>query len=137
MRNLIKNRRGNSYVDVVVGVLAATLLLVLIINTFSMLTTKMNLDHYTKELLKTATIDGQISTNITTRQNQLTAETGIVPRSVTWDTTYFNSTQRTVQFGDKIEVTVTYRTTFKGFGIFSIPVTMTATHSGLSQRYWK
>jgi hypothetical protein len=134
---MIKSKRGEGYVDVVVGVLCSTLLLVFIINTFALLTTKMNMDHYAKELLKTATVDGQISTNITERRNQLTAETGIAPNTVTWNTTYFNSTQRTVQFGEKIELTITYRTTFKGFGIFEIPVTMTARHSGLSQRYWK
>ena len=137
MKNLAKNRSGSGYIDVIVGVLASTLLLVFCLNAFTLITAKMNLDHYTKELVKTATIDGQISTNITTRRTQLTAETGIVPHTVTWNTTYFNATQRTVQFGDKIEVTVTYRTRFRGFGAFSIPVTLTSTHSGLSQRYFK
>ena len=133
----IRSKSGDGYVGVVVSVLASTLLLVFIINTFAMITTKMNLDHYTKEILKTATIDGQISTNITARQNQLRTETGINPASVTWTATYFNASQRTVQFGDKIEVRVTYQTRFYGFGPFNIPITMTATHSGLSQRYWK
>ena len=137
MKKIMKSKRGEGYVDVVVGVLCATLLLVFILNAFSLLTTKMNMDHYTKELLKTATVDGQISTNVNTRRTQLTAETGINPTTVTWTATYFNATQRTVQFGDKIELTITYKTNFKGFGIFQIPITMTSKHSGLSQRYWK
>ena len=135
---LLRSKSGAGYVDVIVGVLAATLLLVFILNTFALITAKMNLDHYTKELVKVSTVEGRTSgTVITNRQTQLRNETGITPNTVVWSATYFNATQRTVQFGDKIELTVTYRTNFLGFGAFSIPVTLTATHSGLSQRYWK
>ena len=137
MEKIIKSNRGNGYIETVVGVFCSVLLLMLIINTFSLLALRQNMDYYTKELLKTATIDGKISSNVTERQNELTAETGIPPTNVEWNTTYFNFTQKTVQFGDKIELTITCRTTFKGFGIFSIPVTMTSKHSGLSQRYHK
>ena len=132
------SRSGEGYVDTVVGVLCFCLLLVFIINCFSLLTAKMNMDHYAKELLKTATVEGRTSgTAITNRQTQLRAETGITPNTTTWTAEYFNASQRTVQYGQKIELRITYRTEFKGFGIFSIPVTMTSTHSGLSQRYWK
>ena len=137
MKKIIKSNRGDGYIEVVVGVFCSVLLLVFIINTFTLLVVKQNMDFYTKELLKTATIDGQISDNVATRQAQLTAETGITPTSVTWNTTYFNASQKTVQFGEKIELTITYQTTFKGFGIFNVPITLTAKHTALSQRYWK
>ena len=137
MKQIIKSKRGEGYIEVVIGVFCSVFLLVFIINAFTFIVLKQNMDYYTKELLKQATIDGQISTNVTMRQNQLTAETGITPTSVAWNTTYFNASQKTVQFGEKIELTITYRTTFKGFGIFEIPVTLTAKHSALSQRYHK
>jgi len=137
LKQIIKSKRGEGYIEVVIGVFCSVFLLVFIINAFTFIVLKQNMDYYTKELLKQATIDGQISTNVTMRQNQLTAETGITPTSVAWNTTYFNASQKTVQFGEKIELTITYRTTFKGFGIFEIPVTLTAKHSALSQRYHK
>jgi hypothetical protein len=137
LKQVIESKRAEGYIEVVVGVFCSVLLLVFIINAFTFIVLKQNMDFYTKELLKQATIDGQISTNVVNRQNQLTAETGITPTTVTWNTTYFNASQRTVQFGEKIELTITYKTTFKGFGIFEIPVTLTARHSALSQRYHK
>ena len=39
--------------------------------------------------------------------------------------------------GDTITVTVRYETYIQGLGIFRIPVTLYAKHSGLSQKYWK
>ena len=136
MKNFLNNRRGEGYIDVVLMVFIAIMLLVLALNTFELLALKQNIDHYGKELIATATTDGQISSNITVRQQALTNETGLSP-TLTWNAKFFNASQRTVQFGDKIELTLTFSTKFKGFGIFSIPITLTTKHSGLSQRYWK
>jgi len=63
-------------------------------------------------------------------------ETGIAP-SVTWSTTYFNASQQTVQLGDTIQLTLTLQSSVRGFGRINIPVTLTAKHSGISQKYWK
>jgi len=136
MRKILKSKRGEGYIDVILMVFCAVMVLVLALNTFELLALKQNMDHYGKELIATATTDGQISANITARQQALSTETGINP-TLTWNTTYFNASQRTVQFGKKIELTLTLSTKFKGFGLFSVPVTLTTKHSGLSQRYWK
>ena len=42
-----------------------------------------------------------------------------------------------VQLGDPMSIQVQYTSYVQGLGIFRIPVTMTVTHSGLSERYWK
>ena len=36
-----------------------------------------------------------------------------------------------------MSIRVQYTAYVQGLGIFRIPVTMTVTHSGLSERYWK
>ena len=48
---------------------------------------------------------------------------------------YFDTSDRTVQYGDTITVTLTYNTYVKGFRIFQTPITLTAKHSGLSMKY--
>ena len=136
LKSVLVTRRAEGYIDVVLTVFIAVMLLILCLNTFEFFALKQNMDHYGKELIAAATTDGQISANITTRRNELTAQTGISP-ALTWNTTYFNSSQRTVQYGKKIELSLTLQAKFKGFGVFSIPVTLTTKHSGLSQRYWK
>jgi protein involved in sex pheromone biosynthesis len=137
MKNIVKSRRGESYIDVSIMVLCAMMLIVLALNTFSFFVVKQDLDFYAKEMIQAAAVSGKTTgPEIDNRRRELTAQTGLNP-TVTFTATYFNSTQRTVQFGNTITVTLTYKTEFKGFGIFSIPITLTAKHSGLSQRYWK
>ena len=137
MKKYISSKRGEGYIDLCVMVLCAMLILVLAINTFSFFIIKQDLDHYAKEMIKTAVTAGRTAgPEINNRQTELNAETNLDP-AVSWDAAYFNVTQRTVQLGDTITVTLTYTTQFRGFGIFSVPVTLTAKHSGLSQRYHK
>ena len=50
---------------------------------------------------------------------------------------YFNSTYQRVQLGEKMWVTISKHTYVKGLGIFKIPVTVSVTRSGLSEKYWK
>ena len=137
MKQLCKSKRGEMFVDVAVMILCSVMIIVLALNTFRFFAIKQDLDYYAKEMIRSATVEGRINATATLmRRDRLSKETGLHP-SITWNANYFNSTQRTVQLGDTIEVTLTYQTTFEGFGIFSMPVTLTAKHSGLSQRYWK
>lgn len=135
-KKILKSKSGEGYIDTVVGVLCSMMVIVLALNVFSFLTLKQNMDYFAKELLETAVENGRIGVEVNARYTELEKETGIHP-SAAWDTAYFNSSAKTVQLGDTIKLTLTDETTFKGFGVFSIPITLTATHSGLSQKYWK
>jgi len=136
IKKIIKSKRGDGYIDVVVGVLVSMMLIVLSLNVFSFLTVKQDMDYFAKEMIFSASAYGKSTGEVNTRNNELVAETGLTP-TITWLTTYFNASAKTVQLGDTITVTLTYSTYLKGFGIFKIPITLTAKHSGLSQRYWK
>jgi len=136
-KNFPVTKRGEMYIDVAVMVLVSMMMIVLALNTFSFFAVKQDLDFYAKEIIKASTVAGKTAgTEIDSRRSELNDETGLNPE-VSFSAVYFNDSQRTVQFGDTITVTLTYRTSFHGFGVFSIPVTLTARHSGLSQRYWK
>lgn len=136
MKNLLKNKRGDGYIDVVVAVFAFMMLIILSLNVFTFLTIKQDMDYFAKEMVECATVDGRTSGATYDRYYELVDEVGFSP-SYSWTATYYNPSYKTVQYGDTITVNLTYRTYVQGFGIFRIPITLTSNYSGLSQRYWK
>ena len=136
LKNILKNNRGDGYIDVAVTVLIFMMLIVLALNVFSFLSIKQDMDFYAKELSYCATSFGKTSDEVEERSDELSEQTGLSP-TIVWETDYFESSERTVQYGDSIKVTLTYDTYLQGFGAVRVPITLTATHSGLSMKYWK
>ena len=137
MKKLLKSRRGDGYIDVVVGVLVSMMLIVLALNVFSFFTLHQDLDYFAKEMVEAACADGQTGSEAVRRAEELSEELGISP-SYSWSAEYMTPTSaRRVQLGDSMTLQVRYTAYVQGLGIFRIPVTMTVTHSGLSERYWK
>jgi hypothetical protein len=130
------NKRGDGYIDVVISVLVSMMMIALALNVFSFLTLKQDVDYFAKEMINCSVANGMTTGQVNIRYNELVAETGIAP-TVLWNTTYFSSSQKTVQLGNTIQVTLTLSSNVKGLGIFNIPVTLIAKHSGISQKYWK
>lgn len=137
MIKTLKNKRGENYIDTVVGVVAAMMVIVVALNIFSFLTLKQDLDYYAKEMVEVCCSYGKTCDEVHDRDEELADELGFVPGISFSGTEYFNATKRTVQYGEVIVVTVTYQTYVRGLGVFKIPVTLTAVHSGLSRKYWK
>jgi hypothetical protein len=136
IKNIINSKCGEGYIDVVVGIIVSMMILVLVLNVFSFLTIKQDMDYFAKEMIFTASAYGRTNEETDTRYDELTADTGIEPE-VTWEASYYNDSDKTVQYGNTITVTLTYHTYLKGLGVFKIPIMLTAKHSGLSQKYWK
>ena len=137
MTKLLRNKRGENYIDTVVGVVAAMMVIVVALNIFSFLTLKQDLDYYAKEMVEVCCSYGKTCDEVQDRDEELSAELGLDPDLSFDGTEYFNATKRTVQYGEVIVVELTYRTYVRGLGVFRIPVTLTAKHSGLSRKYWK
>ncbi|MEG0834860.1 MAG: DUF4320 family protein [Christensenellaceae bacterium] len=133
----LKNNRGDGYIDVVVAVLVAMMLIVLALNVFSFLTVKQDMDYFAKEIIEVATANGSTAGDVNQRYYELAYETGISPGYDFSGSEFYNNSRNKVQLGDKIKITMRYSTYVKGFGIFRIPVSMTVVHSGLSEKYWK
>ena len=133
----LRRSRGEGYIDTVVCVLAAMMVIVLALNVFSFLTLKQDLDFFAKEMIDVSTTYGRTSGEANTRYTELCSEMGLNPSFSFSGTDYFNAQAGKVQLGDTIKVTVIYSTYVRGLGVFRIPITLTATHSGLSQKYWK
>lgn len=133
----LKNKRGDGYIDVVVAVLVSMMLIVLSLNVFSFFTLHQDLDYFAKEMVEAACADGQTGSEAVRRAEELSEELGISP-SYFWNAEYMTPTSaRRVQLGDSMSIQVQYTSYVQGLGIVRIPVTMTVTHSGLSERYWK
>lgn len=137
IKKLIKSKRGEGYIDVVVAVLVSMMLIVLTLNVFNFFMIKQDMDYFGKEMLEVACAEGRTSGDVNYRYYELADETGIYPAYSFSGSEFISNSYYKVQLGDRMKITLTYRTHVKGFGIFKIPVTLTVVHSGLSEHYWK
>ena len=136
MSKLIKRKRGEGYIDICVGVVVFVMILVIAINIFSFITLRVEMDHIADELLETATFTGRFSTEFWNRYYDLNDKYFYFDADYDADE-FFNTAYTRVQLGHIMYVTVSVDTNIKGLGVFNIPVTLTVTRSGLSQKYWK
>ena len=136
IRKHLKNKSGEGYVDLCVGVVVFVMLLVIAINIFSFITLRIELGQIADELLEVATFNGSFGDEFWARDDDLLDE--YFYYDIDYDAEeYFNSAYERVQLGKVMSVTVTVHTNVKGLGVFKIPVTLNVTRSGISQKYWK
>lgn len=136
MKSVLKNKRGWGYIDVIVMTLCSTLFLVLALNVFTFLAQRQKLDYFAREMLQIAIMNGTYNDDVIDhRMSDLKKETGLNPViEFSASKTIGNGK---VQYGEIIKVNLTYNTSFQGFGVIDIPLTLTVQKSGVSQKYWK
>lgn len=136
MKKVIKSKKGEGYIDVVVGIFAMMMVLVVVLNIFQFLTLKQDLDEISGQLIETATFSGCFDSKFDERVENL--QNQFFEFEVDTDAeSYFNSTYERVQLGDQMDVYVSVETYVQGLGMFRIPVTVTSHRSGISEKYWK
>ncbi len=131
MLRLLKNRGGEGYIDVVVLVLCAMLVIALAVRVLPVYVTKNQLDSFATELCREAEITGRIGSETNLRAQVLREKTGLDPL-ISWSRT------GNIQLNQEFTLTLTLQTDIGLFGGFgSFPVTLTAKASGKSEVYWK
>lgn len=131
MLKILKSRCGEGYIDVVVLVLCAMLVIALAVKVFPVYIAKQQLDTFATELIREAEIAGQVGSETDRREQMLREKTGLIP-TVSWSKT------GRIQLNEEIKVTVTYQTNIGLFGGFgSFPITLRADGAGRSEVYWK
>jgi hypothetical protein len=131
LKKILKNRRGEGYIDVAVLVLCVMLVIAVAVSVLPVFVTKNKLDTYAAELCREAEIAGRVGNETTLRAQVLTEKTGINP-NISW------SKSGKIQLNQDVTVTVTVQTDLGLFGGFgSFPVTLKAQASGKSEVYWK
>lgn len=133
---MIKNKSGESYVEVCITVVVFVSLIVVALNIFNFITLHAEMDRLAEDLVETAAYAGGFTADFQDRVTELKSTYGSFTVSYTADE-YFNSSLGRVQLGTILAVTVSKNTTVQGLGVFSIPVTVSTSRSGLSERYWK
>lgn len=128
---LLKDKHGEGYVDVVVLVLCAVMVLALSLRVLPVFVKKQQLDTFATELVREAEVSGRVGSETSRRAAVLEEKTGLSP-TITW------SDSGRIQLNDEVTVTLTYRTNIGLFGDFaSFPITLKAQASGKSEVYWK
>ena len=131
MLKALKNNRGEGYIDVVVLILCAMLVIALAVKVFPAYIAKQRVDTFATELVREAEMAGQVGSETSRRQQLLVAQTGISPE-VSWSRT------GKIQLNEEISVVVIYRMDIGLFGEFgSFPVTLRGEAMGKSEVYWK
>lgn len=128
---IIKERRGEGYIDTAVLVLCAMLVIAIAVRVYPVYVVKMQLDNLADELIREAEISGRVGAETSERLRVLKEKSGLNP-NVTWSQT------GNIQLNQEITVTLTLQKDIGLFGSFgSIPIELKARASGKSEVYHK
>lgn len=136
LKNLLRCKNGEGYIDICVGVIVFVMVLVIAINIFSFVTLRIEMDQIADDLIESAAYSGCFGSDFENRNSDMKNEYfdyGLVYGA----DNYFNSAYKRVQLGNKMWVDISVQTYIKGLGVFKIPVTLNVHKSGLSEKYWK
>lgn len=123
-------KRGSGYIDVIVVVMSAMMVIALALSVFPAYIAKSQLDTFAEELCREAEICGRIGSETSAREIVLKDKMGIEP-DVEWSKT------GKIQLNEEFTVTLilNYDLGFGGFGSF--PLELKAKASGKSEVYHK
>lgn len=131
MITLLKDKKGASFVDACVLVLAIVMVLALVIKIMPVFIAKQQLDTFATEICRTAEIAGEVGSATTIKAEKLRSQTGLNP-SIQW------SKAGNIQLNEEFTVTLTTTVNIGLFGEFgSFPITLTSKATGASEVYHK
>lgn len=130
-RKHLLNKKGEGYIDTVVLVLCAMLVIALAVRVYPVYIVKLQLDNFADELVREAEIAGRVGSETSDRERVLNEKTGLYPY-VSWSKT------GNIQLNEEVTVTLTLERNIGLFGGFgSFPVHLKARASGKSEVYHK
>lgn len=134
MMKLVKNKRGEGYIDVAITIMIVAFVLIFVVNMVSLVALNQNLKTISDQLVEYASQHGTVAIDVYAQS--LSEKTGIdFAYSFEGSELYYSTGQ--VQLGDTIQCTVTYSLSFMGFGNATHGVELNASASGISRVYWK
>lgn len=135
IKKIFSSKRGEGYIDIAVGVIVLAMFLVLVLNVFSAITLRTNMDRISSDLLEVATYTGAFGTEFDQRVEALKAQYFDF-EVTTYAPTYYSEADKKVQLGDLMTVTITVQFSLGGIDT-SIPLDLSVHRSGKSENYWK
>ena len=141
---ILKNERGDvNYFSTVVFTFIAVLLLAFILNLFSIISTKQELDHCADQMVKQIQLSGGINGETDQLFQFLCSQIeGAENISYSIDASYKSPTpsgmSRAIQLGTPFYITITGRAKLGGFWNFNlVNITVVSRGAGVSEHYWK
>jgi len=130
MIEILKSKRGEGYIDVVVVVLVAMMVIAMAVKVYPVFVVKSDLNTFANELARVAEIEGRIGSETTSKKNELRASLGIDP-TVSW------STSGNIDLNEEFSLVLTLPVDIGFFEFGSFPITLTAKATGRSEVYHK
>lgn len=131
LKRILRNERGEGYIDTCVLVLCAVLVIALAVRVLPVFIAKQQLDTFATELVREAEVTGRVGSETSRRAAVLRERLGIDP-DITW------STGGRIQLNEEVTVILTLQEDIGLFGNFgSFPITLQAQATGKSEVYWK
>ncbi len=144
LRKALGNDRGDAnYFSTVVFIFIAVLLLAFIIDLFSIISTKQELDHCADQMVKQIQLSGGVNAETEELFRFLCSQiSGAENISYSIDTTYKTPTpsgmHNAIQLGTPFYITITGEAKLGGFWNFDlVRINIVSRGAGVSEHYWK
>lgn len=138
IKKLLKDNTGgvSQLIGAIFAMLAIIMVFVALIAGLKILNQYSTLNDFGNQLVQAAGREGQCNgATLDKRYGELVSATGLSP-TAEWAATYYNSDDKTVQYGNTITLTLTLKTDLSAVGI-SIPLNLQVTKTAQSEKYWK
>lgn len=144
IKRILESDRGEAnYISTVVYIFIAVIILAFILNLFSVISTKQQLDHCADQMVKQIQLAGGINTETENLFEYLCGEiNGATNISYSINSSYYSpkpfGMDKAIQLGTPFYITITGRANLGGFwNLNLVKITVVAKGAGVSERYWK
>lgn len=136
---LQNDQSGEGYVDIAIIILIVFVLMTSLLAVFPILTAQQSLNNTVSQIVRTVEITGNAGAEVDSLLNQLTT---VKPDNLTWQTTWKDSANKTIQLKTPFTLTATKKVPLvvlrPSFGDpLVIEIEISATASGISEVYFK
>lgn len=143
MKRFLKEEKGSSQVVSLMIILPVVLAITItFLFMFPIFTTQMTLNAQAKSIAHVAEVTGRAGEEVNTEINRLQTVSGITIDSISWDTTWLDSSNKTMQLRTSFTVKLTKAVAVPVInpaltGSGPVTVTLHASASGISEVYYK
>ena len=135
---VLKTKRAEgTYISTVVFVLIAVIFIGLVINLFSIIAAKSQMDAAADQLTRQIQLAGEVSADTDRLFSDITGHIGAA-ENIRYTVSTHYLTGKKIQLATPFSVTVTGTAYLGGFGDFNIfPINLVSYGTGVSEEYWK
>ena len=137
MKILSQKKAEGTYISTVVFVLIAVIFIGLVINLFSIIAAKSQMDAAADQLTRQIQLAGEVSADTDRLFSDITGHIGAA-ENIRYTVSTHYLTEKKIQLATPFSVTVTGTAYLGGFGEFNIfPINLVSYGTGVSEEYWK